>query len=173
MKPRASTILVAALLVSAIPALGQATRRGGPPASLAARNAAFLAAVEHGDGARLAAFFAHTGDVTYVHARHEREGDRVARWRFPAADVPRAIEQGPLSPSFSLLVERQPIGLFVHQLTVRGARWRWAGGTRFVPAGGTASSPIFVEWRREDGEWRVSAFGDELFNGGPLPPWCC
>jgi len=173
MKRRAPTILIAALLVSVTPALGRSTRPGGPAASLVARNAAFLAAVDHGDRAAIAAFFARTGEVTYVHARHERDGNRVARWRFPAADVPRAIVQGPLTPSFAIQVEGQPVGLFVHQLMLRGARWRWVGGTRFVPPGGTASSPIFVEWRREGGQWVVSAFGDELFGSGPLPPWCC
>ena len=175
MNLRTPVILTAALLLSAAapPASVPAVRPRGPAAGLVARNAAFLAAVAHGDDAGVAAFFARTGEVAYVHARHERDGDRVARWRFPAADVPKAIERGPLSPSFYAQVERQPIGLFAHQLAVRGARWRWAGGTRFVPPGARASSPIFVEWRREDGQWVVSAFGDEVFNSGALPPWCC
>jgi hypothetical protein len=38
--------------------------------------------------------------------------------------------------------------------------WRRVRGSRFVPAGESAASPVFVEWRREDGAWVVSAFGD-------------
>jgi hypothetical protein len=36
-------------------------------------------------------------------------------------------------------------------------------GNRFVPPGEPATAPVFVEWRREDGQWVVSAFGDEGF----------
>jgi hypothetical protein len=34
-------------------------------------------------------------------------------------------------------------------------------GNRFVPPGASARSPVFVEWRREGGEWVISRFGDE------------
>jgi hypothetical protein len=40
-----------------------------------------------------------------------------------------------------------------------GTRWRRVGGNRFVPPGESARSPMFVQWRREDGRWVVSAFG--------------
>jgi hypothetical protein len=40
-----------------------------------------------------------------------------------------------------------------------GTRWRRVAGNRFVPPGESARSPMFVQWRREDGRWVVSAFG--------------
>jgi hypothetical protein len=37
-----------------------------------------------------------------------------------------------------------------------------------VPPGAPASSPVFVEWRREHGRWVISAFGDERYCRPPL-----
>jgi hypothetical protein len=75
--------------------------------------------------------------------------------------------------SFEIQVESQPIGLFAHQVMHRGTGWRRVRGNRFVPPGASASSAIFVEWRREGDRWVVSAFGDETFPSGKTPPWCC
>ena len=47
--------------------------------------------------------------------------------------------------------------------------WRRVRGTRFVPPGEPASSPVFVEWRREDGRWVVSSFGDASGYAAPFP----
>lgn len=38
--------------------------------------------------------------------------------------------------------------------------WRRVRGNRFVPPGEPDDSPTFVQWRREDGRWVVSSFGD-------------
>jgi hypothetical protein len=43
-----------------------------------------------------------------------------------------------------------------------GTRWRRVAGNRFVPPGESARSPMFVQWRREDGRWVVSAFGHAI-----------
>lgn len=47
-------------------------------------------------------------------------------------------------------------------------RWRRVRGNRFVPPGAPDRSPVFVEWRRENGEWVISAFGDERYHGRRL-----
>jgi len=41
--------------------------------------------------------------------------------------------------------------------------WHRVGATRFVPPGRGARSPVFVEWRREDGRWVVSSLGGEEY----------
>jgi hypothetical protein len=115
-----------------------------------------------------------------VHTDHAASGDRVQAWRFPAADAPRAL-QGPLGPSFHISVESQPIGLFAHQVMERTRgpevrtplRWRRVRGSRMVPAGEPVTAGFFVEWRREDGAWVISSFGDESFHGVARPWWCC
>jgi hypothetical protein len=140
---------------------------------------AFLVAVGHEEPEEIAAFFPRADDLTWVHTLHKDEGTRVSLWRFPASDIPRALKWGgPLSPSFSLLVERQPIGLFRHQTMTRQAfarrkGWRLVRGTRFVPAGEPETAGLFVEWRREAGVWVVAAFGDEGFDTEKPPDWCC
>ena len=173
--PRTVILAAISLAVAASTAAAQDPRAGaaGPAESLAARNAAFLATVRDRGAAEIAAFFPRSGEVRYLHTQHEKVGDRAGAWRFPADGVRRAIENGPLRDSFQIQVERQPIGLFAHQVMIRGVGWRRVGGTRFVPPGARAASPTFVEWRREGTRWVVSAFGDETFGSAPLPPWCC
>jgi hypothetical protein len=164
-------IVVAASLTLASPGAGQA--------SLGARMREFLAAVEAGP-ARVAPFFTRAVDLTWVHTHHEDSGTRVRLWRFPASEIPRALDarqDGPLWASFDIQPEGQPVGLFRHQMMTREAfarekGWRRVHGTRFVPAGEGADAGMFVEWRREGGEWVVVAFGDESF-AGKLPEWCC
>jgi hypothetical protein len=47
--------------------------------------------------------------------------------------------------------------------------WRRVRGTRFVPPDASAASPVFVEWRRDEGRWVVSAFGEEDIYTPALP----
>ena len=141
------------------------------PASLAARTVSFLAAVNDSSPERLLEFFPREGQFTYVHTLHRRAGDRRGVWHFPAAQGSDAILNGPLRPSFAIQAENQPVGLFAHQVMMRGMKWHRVFGTRFVPLGETAASDVFVEWRREGAEWVVSRFGDEGFSEMPLPPW--
>jgi hypothetical protein len=137
------------------------------------RMRAFLEAVRQSDVEGILQYFPRHGEIRYLHTVHERQGARASTWIFPAADAREAIEDGPLWASFVIQPEGQPIGLFKHQMMLRGTDWRRVRGTRFVPPGGDASSGIFVEWRREDSEWVVSAFGDERYFWEPLPEWCC
>jgi hypothetical protein len=141
------------------------------PASLTARTRSFLTAVNSGDYEQLLEFFPTQDRFTYVHTVHFRGGNRRGVWHFPAAQKSDAIENGPLWPAFALQAESQPVGLFAHQVMMRGVKWHRVFGTRFVPPGETAASDIFVEWRREGSRWVVSRFGDEGFSQMPLPPW--
>jgi hypothetical protein len=142
--------------------------------ALQPRMSAFLRAVRRTNADSIATFFPRTGDWTYVHTAHERDRARVGVRRFGGAEALAAIRlRGPLWASFEIQVESQLIGLFAHQVMHRGTAWRRVRGNRFVPPDAPASSPIFVEWRREGDRWVVSAFGDESFPSGKTPPWCC
>jgi len=143
-------------------------------ATLEDRTGAFLRAVRRTDADSIAAFFPRAGDWTYVHTAHHRDGERVGVRRFRGSESLAAIQlRGPVWASFEIQYESQPIGLFAHQVMHRGTAWRRVRGNRFVPPGASASSAIFVEWRREGDRWVVSAFGDESFPSGRTPPWCC
>ncbi|HYR09286.1 MAG TPA: hypothetical protein VEQ60_15990 [Longimicrobium sp.] len=166
--------LLLALALWAVPGAAQAPTPPGE-ASLRARMDAFLNlyALEHEDTA--AAFFPRSGDFTWVETTHLADGEVVGIWRFPAADF-RAAFRGPLMEEDVLVVDYHGhrVGAFSHQVRIRRPRWRRAPGNRFVPADAPDSSPIFVQWRREDGRWVVSVIGDESYTGdAPLPAWCC
>ncbi len=142
--------------------------------SLKERADAFLRAVRRTNADSIAVFFPREADWTYVHTAHHRDGDRTAIRRFRGAESLAAIRlRGPLWASFEIQYESQPIGLFAHQVMLRGRGWRRVRGNRFVPPGAPASSPIFVEWRREGDQWVIAAFGDESFPSGETPSWCC
>jgi hypothetical protein len=160
-----------ALVLSAAPAAVHAQPPAGD-ASLQARMDALLTtgARAHEDSA--AAFFPRSGDFTWVNTAHRKDGDRAGIWRFPAADF-RAAYEGPLNDVLTFDHHGQRVGSFSHQIGIRRPRWRRAPGNRFVPADEPDSSPIYVQWRREDGRWVVSAIGDETYRDGPLPAWCC
>ena len=136
------------------------------------RMRAFLQAVRRSADSA-AVFFPSSGDWSYEHTSHRDDGDRVGVWRFPSSQTQWAIRRGPLRKVFSIDYHRQPIGLFAHQVMNRGTEWRRVRGSRYVPPGASASSPVFVEWRREGDAWVVSSFGDESFPNGRLPTWCC
>ena len=125
---------------------------------------AFLREVEETPNTGLAAYFPRRGDWTWVQTRRAFRGDatRPRIWRFPAAQTPQAIgEDGPVCSSFDVRAGLGPYeGRFGMQTRMHRGPWRRVRGTRFVPAGESAASPVFVEWRREDGVWVVSAFGD-------------
>lgn len=163
--PRAMLAL-ALLLLLAVPCTGQTQ-------TLERRMEAFLATMRRRSDDSTVHFFPRTGTFTYVRTSHIRGREGVRPWVFPADQALRAMDYGgPLYHSFSINPHAQPIALLYQQVILREGRWRRVRGNRFVPPGAPASSPTFVEWRREDGEWVVSAFGDELF-GRPFPDWCC
>lgn len=178
LEPATLALLACAVLAARPHPVPAQTRAADEAASgsvtLERRMSSFLRAVRRHRADSIAAFFPKAGDWTYLHTRHREGGSHVGVWRFRGGEAPQAIRyRGPLWESFELQPEGQPIGLFAHQVLHRGTAWRRVRGARFVPPGASASSDIFVEWRREDGEWVVSAFGDESFKGGPLPAWCC
>jgi len=149
---------------------GPSPGASGPPASLVARNHAFLEEVRYHDLPRLGAFFPESGSLTYVHVDHLSRGDSVSIKVFSPSEARAALERGPLWDAFIVQYEEQVVGLLGHQVQVRGSRWQWVSGTRFVPPGAEASSPAFVEWRREGRRWVLSAFGDEAFGDGSAGP---
>ena len=156
----ASALALTALALAALPARAQA-----PDAGLAARMRAFLQAAPDAPNDSVATFFPRRGDWTWVQTRHRpdyRGAPRIGVWRFGGAETPRAIGAGgPVCESFDGVGGIGPTeGRFGVQTQLHRAPWRRVRGTRFVPAGESAASPVFVEWRREDGTWVVSAFGD-------------
>lgn len=120
----------------------------------------------------LIGFFPTLGEFTYRLTQRSSEGSRVAERRFQASEALGALT-GPLWSSFTINYERQPIGRFAHQLMLRPGRWRHVGRNRFVPSGADADSGIFVQWRLEGSEWVISELGDEHYESGELPEWCC
>ena len=152
--------LSALLALAALPAAGQA-----PDAALAARMRAFVDAAPDAPNDSVAAFFPRHGDWTWMQAWHDVDGHgppRTGVWRFSGAETLRAIGAGgPVCESFDAAGGIGPYhGRFGLQAEMHRGPWRRARGTRFVPPGETDASPVFVEWRREDGRWVVSAFGD-------------
>jgi hypothetical protein len=163
----------AALPLRPFPGPAAATKVAYAVQTLEARMQAFLEAVSRHDRREIANYFPRSGEFTYFHTVHEPNGSRAAEHRFQGREAANLIESGPLWTSFDVQVEDQPIGLFAHQVMLRGAAWKRVSETRFVPNDADAASAIFVEWRRERSRWVVSSFGDERFTADPLPSWCC
>ena len=118
----------------------------------------------YADSESFADWFPREGSWVWRQTLHGApEGDRVLTWRFPAAQTVEALsDTGPLCPSFFRgggEVETFPTTI-AGRLSRDSARWRRVG-LRFVPPGAPASSPTFVEWRREGGRWVISELGDE------------
>lgn len=113
-------------------------------------------------------FFPRQGDWSWVQAwSDEHEHPLPAgTWRFPAASTRQVLDHGgPACESFDLFPEGgefgAPPGLLSEHVRYDSMGWRRVRGNRFVPPGAKASSPVFVEWRREGREWVISRFGDE------------
>lgn len=167
--------LIALLTIAALP-LGAQTESRVPAAAgapLGVRMEAFLREVGESPNTGLAAYFPRRGDWTWVQTLRDDGGgpDRTGIWRFPAAETQRAIsDDGPVCDSFEGGGHSGPwegrLGMYSR---LHAGRWRRVRGNRFVPPGADASSRWFVEWRREDGQWVVSAFGDEDFLYTPRP----
>jgi hypothetical protein len=127
---------------------------------LESRNEAFLRAVRRAPDDSVAAFFPRRGDWTWTRVTEGAPpGHPPAVWRFAAPETLRTVwRHGPVCNSF-----RGFEGYLGNELEMRieadGTRWRRVAGNRFVPPGESARSPMFVQWRREDGRWVVSAFG--------------
>jgi hypothetical protein len=174
------TALLAVLVSTSLALPGGAAAQGSErpectvhdAVTLEGRNCSFLQAITRDT---VETFFPRTGVFTYVKTTYDDSGRVVGTWRFPAAALSRLEWGHPLFWVFHINTHGQPIGTLSHQLLNRGTRWRRVGRTlRFVPADAPNDSRLYVEWRREDGQWVVSEIGDESFKGdAPLPAWCC
>jgi hypothetical protein len=154
------------------PVQAQSAARG--PAGLRARMAEFLRSLpDDGPTDTTRRFFPTTGDWSYTHTVHLATGrDRIQRWIFPAAQTSllfgfdKNMPVNPIWDSFQADEHGETYGLLI---SVVGERpWRLVGRNRFVPPRAPASSPVFVEWRREHGQWVISAFGDERTCSPPV-----
>ena len=163
------------ILVSGLPLPPVPGVQAQPRPGLDERMHEFIVSVDRLGPEGLVRYFPTTGDVMYRRTTHTAEETRAGVWRFPASEVSGALAAyGPLWESFEMQYEAQPVGLFAHQVKLRAGRWRRVRGTRFVPPGADASSPIYVEWRQEGTNWVIAEFGDELFAPpARLPAWCC
>jgi len=150
-------------IVPILPLLLAIPLRAAAQDVLESRNEAFLRAVEHAPRDSVAAFFPRRGQWTWTQvAEGAPPAHRSKVRRFAATETLRAIGGGgPACASF--WQSGGGVGPVETMLVMRinrgGTRWRRVAGNRFVPPGESARSPMFVQWRREDGRWVVSAFG--------------
>ncbi|HYJ79621.1 MAG TPA: hypothetical protein VEW03_08485 [Longimicrobiaceae bacterium] len=167
-----NAVLAAALvLASTLPIAAQSTGAGS---TLSGRMRGFLGALGRGTaGDSAAAFFPRHGDWTWMQTLVDPPAVRgVGSWRFPGTETRKAMQPGgPLCNSLAWSGgDFGPWeGALVMQVMVHPGGWRRVTPTRFVPPGASSRSPTFVEWRREDDRWVVSALGDEGFHWTPPP----
>jgi hypothetical protein len=160
-------------IVPILPLLLAIPLRAAAQDGLESRNEAFLRAVEHAPRDSVAAFFPRRGDWTWTQvAEGAPPAHRSRVRRFAATETLRAIGGGgPVCTSF--WQSGGGVGPVETMLVMRinrgGTRWRRVAGNRFVPQGESARSPTFVQWRREDGRWVVSAFGDATYWSPRVP----
>jgi hypothetical protein len=155
------------LLMLTAPALGAQPR--APSDGLSRRMRAFVDALQEYPRDTLVTFLPRRGAWTWVLTTHFLQEDRVGLWRLGADDLLPGIDHtGPLCESFSRGGDAITMGTLFSHLIFNPGRWRRVPGNRFVPPGASARSPVFVEWRREDGRWVLSAFGDERYVGPRL-----
>ncbi len=112
-------------------------------------------------GSSAPGYFPSRGEWAWVVTRRYPDGHRQATtWHFPAAQTDSAMNwHGPVCDSFHS-GDSVVMGTIVSIGRESERPWCRVGGTRFVPPGQPASSPYWVEWRREDGRWVISAFGE-------------
>jgi hypothetical protein len=115
-------------------------------------------------------FFPRRGAWTWILTTRSLSGRAtVERQPFLASETLAAMEHpGPLCETFSRGGDAASVENLMHHLRVNPLPWRLVDGRRFVPPGTSPRSPTFVEWRREDGRWVVSAVGEERTGGPPL-----
>ncbi|MBW3569923.1 MAG: hypothetical protein KY467_02340 [Gemmatimonadetes bacterium] len=179
-------LLLLVLVAGTAPSLDAQAR---PPRRdpLSVRMDAFLAALEAFPRDTLLHFLPRRGPVTWVlTTRAAARPDRLALWRFGREDLLSAMDYPrPLCESFSRGGDAIIPGTLMFTAIEHPRGWRRVPGNRFVPPGASARSAVFVEWRRENGRWVLSAFGDErqarprllgrevnsvVRNAGPGPP---
>lgn len=154
------------LLAATFGAAPLAAQSAGDTVSLEGRTRAFFHQIREGQRAGIAAFFPRRGEWSWVSSTPWRDGgSRTGVWRFRGEEaLPAMSAGGPLCGTFGGMYAYGHFGpsetVFGMQVRMHREPWRRVRGTRFVPRGEPHDSPTFVEWRREDGRWVVSAFGD-------------
>ncbi len=132
---------------------------------------AFIHAVAEEPRDSVTTYFPKRGDWTWVPAFvYGNRRVPPGAWRFRGPETLRVLSAGgPVCDSFAQYGgDYGPVeGSFVSRAASGKGRWRRVRGNRFVPPGASAGSPTFVEWRREDGRWVVSSFGDGYLYLGP------
>ena len=139
--------VVLAVPLAAAPAAAQSL------AELDARMAAYLDEAPWLDDDE--SFFPRRGDWTLMHRYRDRPASRGV-WRFPPGSwVPGTAEGGPFHFS-GAIGPAGAQGLYpINAPEV--SDWRRVGA-RYVPVGGPEG--VFIDWRREDGRWVISAIGE-------------
>lgn len=137
---------------------------------LKARMRAFTHAVTHESIDSVATFFPRRGEWTWTLTVHRGvRGDSVVVRRFTAAQTLETIRDGGIAcESFTPRFEVRTIGPLIDRIFRDDRPWRRTGKTRFVPRNASARSPVFVDWRWEDGRWVIGGYGDELWRGPRL-----
>jgi len=123
-------------------------------------------------------FFPTSGIWTYTNTIYLKDGGVLLnRWEIPSAETAVLLslkEAPPVDPvleSFQMRPEGQKLGMLIDIVGRSGDQWRLVGGNRFVPPSLIASSPIYVEWRKEGDRWVINAYGDAWFDPAHLPSW--
>ena len=108
-----------------------------------------------------AGYFPTRGAWTHVVTRVYPDGRaRRSIERFPAAQTKAALRPGgPLCPSFHW-ADAGFMGTVGEAGISEPGAWHRVRGTRFGPRG-IADPDIYIEWRREDGRWVISEYGEE------------
>jgi hypothetical protein len=153
-------------IIPILPLLLAIPLRAAAQDGLESRNEAFLRAMaltraQNDSGA---AFFPRRGDWTWTQVTQGAPPwHRPTVWRFPAPETLRTVlRSDPVCKAFSGFLNYLGDELMM-RIEADGTRWRRVAGNRFVPPGESARSPMFVQWRREDGRWVVSAFGNGTY----------
>ncbi|MBW3630308.1 MAG: hypothetical protein KY464_13550 [Gemmatimonadetes bacterium] len=149
-------ILLIALMLLGSPLAGQ-TEGAGPRT----RMREFVRALQ-GDREGLDGFFPRRDPWTWIVTTRSLAGRvTVERRDFRGSETLAAMEPpGPLCETFAFGGDVGSLEGLMYELRMK-PRWRLVDGRRFVPPGASPRSATFVEWRREDGRWVVSAIGEE------------
>ncbi|HEY0022334.1 MAG TPA: hypothetical protein VGB24_05470 [Longimicrobium sp.] len=150
-------ILLVALMLLGSPLAGQ-TQGAGPRA----RMREFVEALQ-GDRAQLEDFFPRRDPWAWIVTTRSLSGRvTVERREFLGSETLAAMEHpGPLCETFAFGGDVGSVESLMHRLRMDPLRWRLVDGRRFVPPRASPRSATFVEWRREDRRWVVSAIGEE------------
>ena len=150
-------ILLVALMLLGSPLAGQ-IQGAGPRA----RMHDFVEALQ-GDREQLEDFFPRRDPWTWIVTTRSL-GGRVAveRREFRGFETLAAMEpSGRLCETFAFGADVGSVQSLMHRLRMDPLPWRLVDGRRFVPPRASPRSATFVEWRREDRRWVVSAIGEE------------